>query len=121
MTQIAPTIWTFCSRTSVNKLNNIHEKYLRLITNDYDSNFNELPELSHELSNHKTCINYLMIEVYKYLHRLSPELMIDIFTLRKNLCNICNIRLFGSENPRSVLDATHRTNICSWNILGTFP
>ena len=43
-----------------------------------------------------------MIEVYKYLHGLSPELMTDTFTLRKNPYNICNIRLFGSENPRSV-------------------
>ena len=43
-----------------------------------------------------------MIEAYKYLHGLSPELMPDIFTFRKNLDNICNIRLFGFENPRSV-------------------
>ena len=43
-----------------------------------------------------------MIEVYKYLHGLSPELMTGIFTLRKNSYNIRNIRLFGSKNPRSV-------------------
>ena len=86
----------------MDKLNDIHKKCLRPITNDYDSNFSELLELSHELSVHKTYINYLMIEVYKYLHRLSPELMTDIFTLRKNPYNIRNIRLFGSENPWSV-------------------
>ena len=86
----------------MNKLNNIHEKCLQLVTNDYDSNFNELLESSHELLIHITCINYLMIEVYKYLHGLSPELRTGIFTLRKNVCNIRNIRLFGSENPRSV-------------------
>ena len=92
----------FCLRTSMNKLNNIYEKCLRLATNDYDSNFNELLESSHELSIHKTCINYLMIEVNKYLYGLSPELITDIFTLWKNPYNIRNIRLFGSENPRSV-------------------
>ena len=44
-----------------------------------------------------------MIEICKYLHGLSPELMTEIFTLRKkNTYNIRNIRLFGSENPRSV-------------------
>ena len=92
----------FCSRTSMNKLNNIHEKCLPFITNDYDSNFSELLELSHELSIHKTCINYLMIEVYKYLHGLIPELMTDIFNLRKNPYNIRYFGLFSSENPRSV-------------------
>ena len=86
----------------MNLLNNIHEKCLPFITNDYDSNFSELIELSHELSIHKTCINYLMIEVYKYLHGLNPELMTDIFNLRKNPYNIRYFRLFGSENPRSV-------------------
>ena len=56
-----PLIWMFCSITSMNKLNNIHGKCLRLVTNDYDSNFNELLESSHELTVLKTCINYLMI------------------------------------------------------------
>ena len=92
----------FCSRTSMNKLNNIHKKRLRLATNKCDSNFNGLLESSHELSIHKTWINYLMIEVYNYLHGLSPELKTDIFTLWKNPYNICNIRLFGSENAQSV-------------------
>ena len=86
----------------MNKLNNIHEKCLCLVTNDYDWNFNELLESSNEISTHKTCINYLMIEVYKYLHGLSPELMTDIITIRKNPYNIRNICLFGAENPRSV-------------------
>ena len=63
-----PVIWMFCSRASMNKLDGIHEKCPRLVTNDYDSNFNELLESSHEILIHKTCINYLMIEgtsIYK--------------------------------------------------------
>ena len=52
-----PLRWMLSTRTSVNKLNNIYEKCLRLITNDYDSNFNELLELSLELSIYKTWIN----------------------------------------------------------------
>ena len=87
-----------CSRTFLNKLNNVHEKCPHLVTNDYDSNFNELLESFHELSIHKTCISYLMIEVCKYLHGLSPELMTDIFLYRENPYNVRNIRLFGCEN-----------------------
>ena len=58
-----------------------------------------LLESSHELSFHKTCISYLN---KKYLYVLPPELMTDIFILRKNPDNIRNIRLVGSENWRSV-------------------
>ena len=108
-----PLIWMFCSRTSMSKLNNIHKKSLRLVTKNYDSNFNELLESSHKLSIHKTCINYLMIEVYKYLHELSPELMTDILTLRKNPYNIRNIRLFGSQNPRSVRFRVDAIEFCA--------
>ena len=43
-----------------------------------------------------------MVEVCKHLHGSSPELMTDIFTLRKNPYKVCNIGLFGSENSRSV-------------------
>ena len=80
-----PVIWMFCSRASMSKLSNIHEKCLRLITNNYDSNFNGLLESSHEFKIHKTYINYLMIEVYKYLLGLSPELMTDIFKSLQHL------------------------------------
>ena len=107
-----PLIWMFWLRTSMNKLNNIHKKCLRLVPNYYDSNFNELLESSHKVSIHKTCINYLMIEVYKYLHGLSPELMTDIFTLQKNPYNIRNICLFGSENPLSVRFGVDANSTC---------
>ena len=36
------------------------------------------------------------------LHELSSELLTDIFALLKTPHNICNIRLFGFKNPRSV-------------------
>ena len=38
-----------------------------------------------------------MIEVYKYLHGLSPELMTQIFSLWKNPYNIRNIQLLYSH------------------------
>ena len=58
---LLPTYMDVSPKTSRNILNNIHEKCVRLVMNDYDSNFNELLESSHELSNDKTCINYLVI------------------------------------------------------------
>ena len=100
-----PLIWMFCSRISMNKLNNIHENCLSLVTNDYDSNFNELLESSNELSIHKPASTTLQ--------GISPELMTDIFTLRKNPYNIIfvyyNLTTYlqysqYSENPRSVLE-----------------
>ena len=50
---------------------------------------------------HKKCLEFLMIKVYKYLHNLSPQVMNDIFKLRKNTHNLRNAHLFESQNPRT--------------------
>ena len=42
-----------------------------------------------------------MIEVYKYLNGLSPDIMNDIFKLRENTYNLRNFHIFESENPRT--------------------
>ena len=37
-----------------------------------------------------------MIEVYEYLHGLSPDIMSDILNLRKNTYNMRNVHIFES-------------------------
>ena len=43
-----------------------------------------------------------MIEVYKYLNGHSPDIMSDIFKLRKNMYNLRNFHIFQTENPCSL-------------------
>ena len=40
-----------------------------------------------------------MIELYKYLNGLSPEIMPDIFNLRQNTYNLRNFHI--SQNPKT--------------------
>ena len=40
-----PLVWMFCSRTSNNMINKLHERSLRIILNDYSSDFNILLEI----------------------------------------------------------------------------
>ena len=42
-----------------------------------------------------------MIEVYKHLNGLSPDIISDIVKLRKNTYNLRNFHTFESENPRT--------------------
>ena len=42
-----------------------------------------------------------MIEVYKYLNGLSPDIMSDIFKLRENTYNMRNSQIFESQNTRT--------------------
>ena len=41
-----------------------------------------------------------MIEVYKYLNSLSPDIMSDIFNLRESTHILKNFHISESQNPR---------------------
>ena len=58
-------------------------------------------ENSNQKPVHQKCIELLMIEVYKYLNGLSPDIMSVIFKLRENTYNLRNFHVFESQNPRT--------------------
>ena len=86
----------FYTKHSIGRINSIHERCLRLIQQNYTSDFEVLLENSNEKPVHQKCIEFLMIEVYKYLNGLSP----DIFKLRENTYNLRNFHIFESQNLR---------------------
>ena len=92
----------FCSKKSTLKINAVHERSLRIIRNDYESLYSVILEEAHQITFHQGCINSLMIEVYKYLNGLSPDITNDILKLRENTYNLQNFHIFQKENPRSL-------------------
>ena len=63
-----------------------------------------------------------MIEVYKYLNGHSPDIMNDIFKLRKNTYNLQNLHIFQTENPGSLkyrLDAIPYRSSQLWQQIPT--
>ena len=72
-------IWMFCPKRSTKKINAVHERSLRIILNDYESPYPLFLEKAHQITFHQRSINYLMVEVYKYLNGHSPDIMNDIF------------------------------------------
>ena len=66
----------FCSKEALHRLNNIHDRSLCLIHQDYYvSNFITLFFDANEKSIHQKHLEILMIEGYKYLNGLSPQIM----------------------------------------------
>ena len=96
-----PLIWMFCTKRFLRRINNIHERSLRLIQQNYRSEFERLLENANEKLVHQKCIQLLLIEVYKYLNGLSPDIMNTIFKLRQNTYNLRNLHAFESQNPRT--------------------
>ena len=76
-----PLVWMFCTKHSIGRINSIHERCMRLIQQNYTSDFEVLLENLSEKPVHQKCIELLMIEVCKYLNDLFPNIMSDIFNL----------------------------------------
>ena len=97
-----PLIWMFHSRTLNNKIKRLHEKALRIVCGDYKSKFDELLEKGSSLN-----IQTLAIEIFKYLNRLSPQIMNEVFQVKSPAPYYLRDKneLF-SRNPKTVAYGT---------------
>ena len=60
----------------------MHENELRIVSNDYESTFENLLRLDNSVSIHHRNIGLLSIELYKVKHNLSKQVMSELFNLR---------------------------------------
>ena len=75
----APLVWMMHSKLAERKINKTHEKFLRLLHDDYQSNFKELLDKEGTYTVHEMNMKKLLIEMYKAKNKTGPSLLIDIF------------------------------------------
>ena len=75
-----PLIWMNCSRQNNKKINKIHERALRLIYNDYTSEYQQLLSKDKSVTFHQRNLQHLCIEIFKTKMGLNPAFMRDIFS-----------------------------------------
>ena len=93
-----PLIWMFCSNYSNNLINKLHERALRMISGNYTSTFQELLNDNNETTIHVRNTHLLLIEIFKFVNELSPEIMNEIFKLKENTYHLRNPReLFATK------------------------
>ena len=63
----------FHSRTLNNRINNIHERALRLTYKDNQTSFKELLEKDHAVTVHHKNLQDLVIEIFKVKNDLAPR------------------------------------------------
>ena len=76
-------IWMLHSRTLNNEINRLHERALRSVYSDYKSSLNTLLEKDGSFLIHNRNAQNLAIEIYKFLHGLSPAIMGDIIKFNR--------------------------------------
>ena len=91
-------IYMFHSRQINYKINELHERVLRIIYKDHFSPFGEL--LSKDIFVvivHQRNLEILATEIYKILNVLSPGIMQDLFEIKSNYYNIRNAPAFSTR------------------------
>ena len=96
-------IWMFHSRMLNNRINNLHERTLRLVYKDNSSSFAQLLERDKSFSIHSRNLQKLAIEMFKVKNNLSPSFMHSIFPATENNYNFRNTPEFKMENIRTTL------------------
>ena len=79
-----PLVWMFHSRKLNNRINNIHERALRIVYKDFASTFTELLGKDNSFTVHERNIQTLGIELYKVVNGLSPVIMKQVFPVKDN-------------------------------------
>ena len=83
-----PLIWMLQSRTLNNRINNIHERALRLTYKDNKSSFKQLLEKDHSVTVHQKNLQVLVTEIFKVKNNLAPDIMKDVFKLKEPPYNL---------------------------------
>ena len=97
-----PLIWMFHSRIMNNKINQLHERCMRLIYGDKTSSFEELLEQVKSVSIHTRNLQMLATEMIKVYRSMHPPIFSELFR-RHDICyNLRSNSNFAVSNVTSV-------------------
>ena len=91
----------FHSRKLNERINQIHERALRIVYKDFNSSFQELLIKDNSLNIHHRNLQNLVTEIFKVKNGLSPELMNDVFEFIKKPYSLQTTSHFRSRKIRT--------------------
>ena len=97
-----PLVWMFHSRKLNNRINNIHERALRIVYRDYESTFQQLLQQNKSVSIYQRSLQILATEIFKTKNDLNPVLMEDVFNFKNLPYNFRNAETLNRSNVSSV-------------------
>ena len=80
-----PLMWMCFNRSLNTKINQVHERCLRIVYNDKKSNFNELLVKDGSVSVHHQNLQKLAVEMFTVSRGLSPEIVNELFKFREQI------------------------------------
>ena len=90
----------FCRKNQLVKIQKIHLKVLKVVFNS-DNGYDELLQMSNEITFHQKHLQVLICEVFKSLSNPNPEFMWSYFTFKNITYNIRNGPLLKLPDAKS--------------------
>ena len=94
-----PLVWHFSTCESIRKIEKIQKRCLRIVLDDYDSDYDVLLREKGEATMEIKRLRVLAIEIFKTVNNLNPNYMKDIFTPK----------LHPKVRPNDILVKYHNT------------
>ena len=83
-----PFVWMFCGKEGNRLIEQSHCRALRVLLNESDKSYQELLLECNTVALHTRNLLLMVTEVYKSLNRISPEIMLNIFTVKHSKCSL---------------------------------
>ena len=116
-----PLIWMFHDRRLNSKIDKIHERALRIVYNDSQSDFSALLKLDNAVSVHQRNLQCLLIEIYKTKNNLNPSFMSEIFEERKVHYDLRSKNTLQSLNARTTAHGIESVRFLGHKLWKTIP
>ena len=114
----------FSSRKTNTLITRIHERPIRIVSGDNESNFENLLQKNKEITIHQRNLQVLMTELFKIINGYVPPIMDNFFIFRENTYNLRNFQIILNENKtkkRYGLEAIiYRTPLLWANLLDEY-
>ena len=110
----------FCKKSDMARINKIHKRALRTIYNNFDLSLEELLVLDNGCTIHQKHLQFLMIEVFKSINHMNPELLWDLFCPKQRPYNLRSQMLVTLPSAKSTKYGTNSLifrGSLLWNIL----
>ena len=73
-----PLIWMFCGKTANEEVNRVHKRALRVLLNDFDSNFEELLHRNEEVTIHVKNLQKTYVRGIQMYYLWKPLLSVGV-------------------------------------------
>ena len=104
-----PLVWMFHSRKLNNRINNIHERALRIVYRDYESTLQQLLKQNKSVSIHQRNLQIFATKIFKIKNGLNPVIMEDVLTFKNLGCTFQNAETLNRSIVSSVKYGTETT------------